>query len=252
MASVMMASGAVTTPMRPPPSGRPGGLRDRAADLQLGVALQDLVALHEAGQVGLIGHVEEDGQDAVDEADDVQLLDASGRPARRRRGSRAGSTARPRSPTMRMGRRRRRSTQAPAGRLNRMNGRNSMVPSRATSKGVAPSRTMATSGIASRLTCVPNWLMVSADPQLQEVAMMPEAARATCARASRGRRGLAHGRHPADLSAGAAPPPPAPGGRVRDRRRPGRTRMSAAGRRPIVQRPRGPSRPMESRRRTPP
>ncbi len=43
-----------------------------------------------------------------------------------------------------------------------MNGRNSIVPSRATSNGVASSRMTATSGIASRLTCVPNWLMVSA------------------------------------------------------------------------------------------
>ena len=69
--------------------------------------------------------------------DDVQLRRWSGRRTRRRSGSRPGATARPRSPTMRMGRRRRRSTQAPAGRLNRMNGRNSIVPSSATSKGVA-------------------------------------------------------------------------------------------------------------------
>ena len=42
-----------------------------------------------------------------------------------------------------------------------MNGRNSTVPSSATSNGLALSRMTATSGIASRLTCVPNWLMVS-------------------------------------------------------------------------------------------
>ena len=43
-----------------------------------------------------------------------------------------------------------------------MNGRNSIVPSRATSNGEAFRSVTATSGIASRLTCVPNWLMVSA------------------------------------------------------------------------------------------
>ena len=63
---------------------------------------------------------------------------------------------------MRIGRRRRRSTQAPAGRLNRMNGRNSIVPSRATSNGEAPRSVTATSGRARRLICVPNWLIVSA------------------------------------------------------------------------------------------
>ena len=39
----------------------------------------------------------------------------------------AMAIARPRSPTIRIGRRRRRSTQTPAGRLSRMNGRNSIV-----------------------------------------------------------------------------------------------------------------------------
>ena len=37
-----------------------------------------------------------------------------------------------------------------------------MVPSSATWNGVAFSSTMATKGTASRLTCVPNWEMVSA------------------------------------------------------------------------------------------
>ncbi len=46
------------------------------------------------------------------------------------------ATARPRSATIRIGRRRSRSTQTPAGRLSRMNGRNSMVVSSPNSNGV--------------------------------------------------------------------------------------------------------------------
>ena len=71
---------------------------------------------------------------------------------------------------MRIGRRRRRSTQAPAGRLKRMNGSNSTVPSTATSKGETSRMSTATSGIASRLTCVPNWLIVSADHSFRKSA----------------------------------------------------------------------------------
>ena len=50
-------------------------------------------------------------------------------------GIEASAIARPRSPTIRIGRRRRRSTQTPAGRLSRMNGRNSIVVSRPNSNG---------------------------------------------------------------------------------------------------------------------
>ena len=62
-------------PDEPTAEGRAGGLGDGPADLQLGVALQDLVALQEARQVAHVGHVEEDGQHPVHEADHVQLLD---------------------------------------------------------------------------------------------------------------------------------------------------------------------------------
>jgi hypothetical protein len=61
-----------------------------------------------------------------------------------------------------IGRRRRRSTQAPAGRVNRMNGRNSIVPRRATSNGETSRIRTATSGIASALTWEPKTLIVSA------------------------------------------------------------------------------------------
>ncbi len=63
---------------------------------------------------------------------------------------------------MRIGRRRSRSTQTPAGRLSRMNGRNSIVPSSPNSNGVTCRSVAAMSGIARPLTWLPNWLMVSA------------------------------------------------------------------------------------------
>src|SRR5437870_8751015 len=69
---------------------------------------------------------------------------------------------RPRSPMIRIGLRRRRSTQAPAGRPNRMNGRNSAVPSSPTSKALASSSRIAISGNPNSVTWVPSWLIVSA------------------------------------------------------------------------------------------
>ena len=47
----------------------------RLADLQLGIALDELVALQDRRQVGLIGDVEEDRHQPVHEPDDVQLPD---------------------------------------------------------------------------------------------------------------------------------------------------------------------------------
>src|SRR5512133_1819941 len=82
----------------------------------------------------------------------------------------ARSTALPRSPAIRIGRRGRRSTQTPAGSVNRMNGRNSTVPSAATWKADASSTRTAASGNASWETCVPNWLTVSADHSLRKSA----------------------------------------------------------------------------------
>jgi hypothetical protein len=55
-----------------------GDLRAGPADLQLGVALEQLVGLHQRRQVGLVGDVEEDGEHAGDEADRVQLADGEG------------------------------------------------------------------------------------------------------------------------------------------------------------------------------
>ena len=63
---------------------------------------------------------------------------------------------------MRIGRRRRRSTQTPAGRLNRMNGRNSIVVSRPNSNGVTSSVVAAISGRASWVIALPKTEIVSA------------------------------------------------------------------------------------------
>ncbi len=82
----------------------------------------------------------------------------------------ARSAALPRSPAIRIGRRGRRSTHTPAGSVNRMNGRNSTVPSAATWKADASSTRTAASGSASWETCVPNWLTVSADHSLRKSA----------------------------------------------------------------------------------
>src|SRR5918996_4457349 len=80
----------------------------------------------------------------------------------------ASNAARPKSPAIRIGRRGSRSTHTPAGSVKRMKGRNSIVPSAATSKALASSTRMATSGSASCETCVPNWLIVSADQSLRK------------------------------------------------------------------------------------
>jgi hypothetical protein len=80
----------------------------------------------------------------------------------------ASSAKRPKSPAMRIGRRGRRSTQTPAGSVKSMKGRNRTTPSAATSNAVASSTSSATNGIASWETCVPNWLIVSADHSLRK------------------------------------------------------------------------------------
>ena len=76
------------------------------------------------------------------------------------------SAARATSPTTSIGRRGNRSTQTPAGRLTSRNGRNSTVVSAATSNALAWRTSIAASGSASRVNCVPNWLTVWADQSL--------------------------------------------------------------------------------------
>ena len=69
---------------------------------------------------------------------------------------------------MRIGRRRRRSTHTPAGRLNRMNGRNSIVVSRPNSNGVTFSAVAAISGRASWVIALPKTEIVSAVQSLRK------------------------------------------------------------------------------------
>src|SRR6188474_2451456 len=76
--------------------------------------------------------------------------------------------ARPKSPTMRIGRRGRRSTQTPAGRVKRMNGRKRTVPRAATSNALASRTRIATSAKAMSSIVEPNWLIVSADQSLRK------------------------------------------------------------------------------------
>src|SRR4029079_351094 len=58
-------------------AGEAGGgeLGGGAADLQLRVAFDELIARDERGEIRLVGDVEEDRQDPDDEADDVELPD---------------------------------------------------------------------------------------------------------------------------------------------------------------------------------
>ena len=55
--------------------GRAQALRRRSSDLELRVALDELVALDDRGQIALIRDVEEDAEAAGDEGDDIQLPD---------------------------------------------------------------------------------------------------------------------------------------------------------------------------------
>src|SRR5690242_17299336 len=74
-------------------------------------------------------------------------------------GTSARRSARAASPTMRIWRRRSRSTQTPAGSAKRMNGRKPSTPSSENSNGDASSPTAASHGIASCDTCEPNSLI---------------------------------------------------------------------------------------------
>src|SRR5512136_2496273 len=127
-------------------------------------------------------------------------------PATKATGIDASSTARPRSPAMRIGRRRRRSTQTPAGRPRRMNGRKAIVPRSATSNGVATSTTIATSGRASCVTCVPTWLTVSAVHSLRKSGWRQRLRRVSAMRPpGRSGTGRAPGRVYTRTASGTAP-----------------------------------------------
>ena len=73
---------------------RAADLRSRAADLELRVAVDEPLALDERRQIRLIGDVEEDGERAGEEADDVELreLHVRDRGRERNRTERDGTT----------------------------------------------------------------------------------------------------------------------------------------------------------------
>src|SRR5579864_7229058 len=80
-------------------------------------------------------------------------------PSAQRIGMSVRSTARAESPTMRIWRRRRRSTQTPAGSAKRMKGRKPRTPRSENSIGLACRPTAASHGMASCDTCEPSSLM---------------------------------------------------------------------------------------------
>ena len=72
-ASTRIAYGAVTRLTSPPAQRRAREVRSRAADLELRVALHELLPVDQRGEVRLIRDVEEDREAAREEADDVEL-----------------------------------------------------------------------------------------------------------------------------------------------------------------------------------
>ena len=74
-ASATIAYGAVIAAMSAAGHARAGDLRDRDGELELRVAVDQMVAVDELGEIRLVRDVEEDGEDADDELDDEQLPD---------------------------------------------------------------------------------------------------------------------------------------------------------------------------------
>ena len=109
-----MAIGAVRTWTRKPLIPNAVNSDGRAARRQRAVGVDQLLPLDDRRQVGVVGRVEERRQDRRQRRHDAAAARTSGRRARRRPGSSRAATARPRSAQIRTGRRRRRSTQAPA------------------------------------------------------------------------------------------------------------------------------------------
>src|SRR5436853_404473 len=65
-------------PHQPPRHPRPRDLRRRPAHLQLAVPLHQLLPPDQRGQEGLVGDIEEDGQDADEEGDGAEQGDGEG------------------------------------------------------------------------------------------------------------------------------------------------------------------------------
>ena len=134
-------------------------------------------ALDERRQVRHVRDVEEDGADADEETDDEELAERQRIGDVRDRDRARGAPARPKSPAMRIG--------LPAQAVDphacrqreedereELDGRRAPRPRRRSRRA----RGSPTSGSASCPTCEPNWLIVSAGPQPEEVAVAPEPA----------------------------------------------------------------------------
>ena len=172
-------------PTSTPPSPGRRAVR-RAADLELRVALEELVALDERRQVRLVGDVEEDGEDADQEADDVELPERQRRP----RGTRAGSSEQQRAAEVADDEDRLAPQPVdPDARGKReQDERQELERCRAaaTSKAVASRTMIATRASASCEICEPNWLIVSAAQSLRKSRCRHEPAWArACASAPR-------------------------------------------------------------------
>ena len=101
---------------RPPARLGPATWATWALRGELGVALDQMVAAHEGGQVRLVGDVEEHRQHAGDQGHHVQLGHPELHPRRTPPGTEPRASTRPTSDAIMTRRRRMRSTQTPAGR----------------------------------------------------------------------------------------------------------------------------------------
>ena len=163
----------------------------RPARRQRAVGLDELVALDDRRQVGVVGRVEERGQDRRPGPRRRRAARGSARRATNATGIDTSRTARPRSAQIRTGRRRSRSTQAPATSPTserRQRGRCSRR--RATSIGPAPSDRMASERQRDPGDERPEDRDGRRRPQADEGAVLPE----------RGGERVAHG--PRSIRAG--------------------------------------------------
>ena len=157
-------------------SAGPAALGGGPGRLQLGVALhQALPRPTTEGRYRLVGDVEEHRGHPAQQGDHAAAARTSARRATRPAGSTPNSTNRTRSAAIITGRRRTRSSSAPAGSPTSRNAavvrRGRAAPS---PTGSRPARWRPAAGRASWLTVVPTSLIGLPGPQLEEVAVAPQ------------------------------------------------------------------------------
>ncbi len=143
------------TPMRTPPSARPEVCDASAVISSFELPSTSWSRFTSDGRYDWYATSKKTVEAAVQRSRRRRAARSSGRRAAKATGIVSRASARPTSPTIRIGRRRRRSTQTPAGRLSRMNGRNSMVARSPTSNGDTFRMVAAMRGRASCVTWVP-------------------------------------------------------------------------------------------------